>query len=199
MSETVHSLATRALRGTQAGPQQDEAAQSVLIKRLFMLFHGRYGNLFLSKFATGELDAQGKDKGMLSARIVWQSELRDFGDEIVMEAARRAGDVHPEFPPSLPQFVALCRAAAPRKTWTDENPAPRLSMSDALRTERSRRARDEAMAKYHARRGARAEGVEGDVSALHRLVAQAVGLAGGDEAAHLHRIEAMQQRNGGES
>jgi hypothetical protein len=155
MSEPVHSLAEHALRAPQSGPQ-NEAAQVVVVKRLFMLFHGWYGNLFLSKFATGEKDDQGKDKGILSARIVWESELREFSAEIVMAAARRAREVHQEFPPALPQFVALCRAIAPRKTWADENPVqPRIAMSDELRQERSRRAREEAMAKYHARRANR--------------------------------------------
>ncbi|EFI63697.1 hypothetical protein CTS44_00304, partial [Comamonas thiooxydans] len=40
-------------------------------------------------------------------------------------------DHHPEFPPSLPQFEALCKAATPRKTYAEEAgllalPAPKV-------------------------------------------------------------------------
>ncbi|EFI62671.1 hypothetical protein CTS44_06318, partial [Comamonas thiooxydans] len=44
-------------------------------------------------------------------------------------------DYHSEFPPSLPQFEALCKAATPRKTYAEEAgllalPAPKFQRLD---------------------------------------------------------------------
>lgn len=100
-------------------PQQQEP--STAVRQLFMLMHGSYGNLFLSKFATGEKDATGKDKGIKSAMLVWDNSFREFTPEIVQTAAKRAIVDFPDFPPSMPQFLALCRALTPRKTYAEEH------------------------------------------------------------------------------
>lgn len=100
-------------------PQQHEP--SAAVRQLFMLMHGSYGNLFLSKFSTGEKDATGKDKGIKSAMLVWDNSFREFTPEIVQTAAKRAIVDFPDFPPSMPQFLALCRALTPRKTYAEEH------------------------------------------------------------------------------
>ena len=55
----------------------------------------------------------------------------------VKAALRQCLEAHPEFPPSLPQFVALCKANAPREVF---RPAA-LPMSNELVAERNKAAR----------------------------------------------------------
>lgn len=174
-----------------AEPQRHDG--DVTVKRLFMLFHGWYGNLFLSKFATGDLDADGKDRGIKSARIVWASELREFDAEVVMEAAARCKSSHQEFPPSLPQFIAICKAIRPRATFKAEAPTNRIGMSAEAKSAHSRRVREEAMAKLRARMDAETGHmrVDAGLDGLKQLVAKAVALGGGDEVAELRRLEAV--------
>lgn len=119
MSESIASLVESHI----ANPAQQPAQPSSIeprIKRLFMLLHGRYGTAFTSKFATGKLDSVGSDRGTLSAMLVWQSDLRRYADDVVQEAAQRCKDSHPTFPPSLPEFEALCKACMPRQTYAQQ-------------------------------------------------------------------------------
>ncbi len=174
------------------------ADADVTVKRLFMLFHGWYGNLFISKFATNERDENGRDKGIKSARIVWASELREFDPEIVMLAAQRAKTEHQEFPPSLPQFVAICRAVRPRAAFKAPEGPARIGMSAEARSEHSRRVRDAAMAKLRARMDGETGHVRVDegLNGLKQLIAKAVALGGGDEVAELRRLDAMTAKAG---
>ena len=110
--------AANAVRITaQSSAPADSVSASV--KQLFMALHGCYGSVFLSKFSTGELDANGKDKGIRSAMLVWQADLADFPPDVVFQAARRAKEAHPKFPPNLPEFVVFCKAAMPRAVYVD--------------------------------------------------------------------------------
>src|SRR5688500_15029671 len=93
------------------------------IRRVFMVLHGFYGYLFLSKFSTGSTDG-GEDQGIANARRVWAHSLRDFDGETVKLALRRCQQAHPEYPPSLPQFVALCGACKPREVYRPPVLAP---------------------------------------------------------------------------
>ena len=107
------------------------SAANAVVRKLFMLLHGRYGTAFTSKFATGKLDAAGSDRGTLSAMLVWQSDLRRYADDVVQEAAQRCKDANPTFPPSLPEFEALCKACMPRETYAQQQgwkPLPRKAM-----------------------------------------------------------------------
>lgn len=116
-----------ALVQAAAQPQPAAAsAEGAQVRRLFMVLHGAYGTAFVSKFGTGERDANGKDKGIRSAMQVWQSKLAAYPADVIEAAAARVMDAHPEFPPTLPQFEALCRAAMPRKTYAEEAGLPRL-------------------------------------------------------------------------
>lgn len=173
-------------------PQQQAGDADTTVKRLFMLFHGWYGNLFLSKFATGDLDAEGKDRGIKSARVVWASELREFDAEVVMEAARRCRTEHVEFPPSLPQFISICKAVRPRQVFKAE-PTNRIGVSEEFRSQRSKQIREQAMAKLRARMDAETGFMRVDegLNGLKQLIAKAAALAGGDEVAELRRLDAM--------
>ena len=171
------------------GSTSDSSEKETATKRLFMLFHGYYGNLFLSKYATGELDSDGKDRGIKSARQVWQSGLAKFDVATVVAAAERCKQAHKEFPPSLPQFVDLCAAIQPRKDMTKGD--ARIGMSTELKSSYSKRARSEAMARYRDRVAAQAGvvSVPDGLAGLKELIAKAVALGGGDEVATLLRLD----------
>ena len=171
------------------GSMSDSSEKETATKRLFMLFHGYYGNLFLSKYATGELDSDGKDRGIKSARQVWQSGLAKFDVATVVAAAERCKQAHKEFPPSLPQFVDLCAAIQPRKDMTKGD--ARIGMSTELKSSYSKRARSEAMARYRDRVAAQAGvvSVPDGLAGLKELIAKAVALGGGDEVATLLRLD----------
>lgn len=119
-----------------ASPRREESqAVSSVVAKLFLLMQGSYGTAFLSKFGSGALDGQGQDIGMLAALKVWGASLRKYAPDVIEAAADRIADFHPEFPPSLPQFEALCKAATPRKTYAEEAgllalPAPKLQRID---------------------------------------------------------------------
>ena len=163
---------------TQAAPTEDA-------NNVFRVMHGFYGNLFLSKFATGEVLANGGDGGVASARVIWAHGLRSFEVETVKTALARTMDAHPEFPPTLPQFVALCKACAPRQVY--QHPTPAIGMSAALRAERSKAAREAALKTVTAL-VEKPEPLAG-LPLLKLLIAEAVGLAGGDEAKTLMRLD----------
>ena len=160
----------------QSGEESRAKAASVF-KTLF----GLYGNLFLNKFSTGQQNSAGDDVGILSARGTWGYALRDYSEDTIASAMSICLDRHPEFPPSLPQFVILCRAAAPRKVY---RPAvPEIEMSQGLRSQFARKAR-EINAKHAQDAVDKVTGYVARPMSLDGLkqgIAQAVGLAGGDE------------------
>jgi hypothetical protein len=123
----VDGAVSRALSAAQTTPTQTNPLQvSATIRKLFMLLHGSYGTLFLAKFSTGERDAEGRDKGIRAAMKVWDAKLSNFAPEVVETAADRLSASHPQFPPNLPEFEALCVSVAPRKTYAQEAGLPRL-------------------------------------------------------------------------
>lgn len=117
MSEAVANL-VRIPSATQ--PDQPQEVVGQRIKQLFMLLHGCYGSPFTAKFATGKLDEKGRDRGTLSAMMVWQAGLQRYSDAVVQEAALRCREVHPSFAPSLAEFEALCKACTPRQTYAQQ-------------------------------------------------------------------------------
>ena len=121
----IATLADNAVRAAAQSPQPTEQTSTV-IRKLFIMMHGSYGSLFLSKFSTGEKDAQGKDKGVRAAMKIWDAALRKFPESVIETATGRLSQAHPEFPPNLPQFERLCDAAAPRQTYAEEHNIPRL-------------------------------------------------------------------------
>lgn len=188
MSEHISTAIGRADIARQ---QPDAAEASKAVRSLFMLFHGMYGNLFLSRYATGELDHEGKDKGVKSAMVIWQSDLARFDGDVLRAAAERCKADHVKFPPTLPEFLVICRALQPRRTHFEAQGA--IAMSDGLKSSYTARARAQAMATYRANVAAEvgAVRVDGGLSGLLQLVAAAVGLAGGDEVGALRRLDAV--------
>ena len=64
----IATLAHEAVREAAAQPRQKREA-SVTVRKLFVLLHGAYGSLFLSKYATGEKSESGGDKGVAAAML----------------------------------------------------------------------------------------------------------------------------------
>lgn len=127
----MQSIATLAYTAFEQPAPDPGAEYREAIKQLFLLMQGSYGNLFLTKFGTGVLDDENRDLGIRAAMAVWRSQLSKHSADVIVQAANRMTQDHPEYPPNLPQFDALCRALTPRKThaelagWT-MLPAPKL-------------------------------------------------------------------------
>ena len=177
--------AIQGLTGDIGKPQK--AIDDSGIKRVFMILHGFYGNLFLSKFSTGTVDG-GEDQGIANARRVWAYSLRDFDADTVKLALRRCQEQHKEFPPSLPQFMELCAACKPREVYRPPESGPALGMSpelrERIRSEHRQRATEAA-------RKAKEQPQESGIDLLKQSIARAVAEAGGDEVAELLRLDRM--------
>ncbi len=83
------------------------------VSRIFAELQGNYGSKFLSMWATGEVLPNGSDAGLSIAMQVWGQKLAGFSDK--PEAIKAVLSNLPAFPPTLPEFVALCRAQAQQK------------------------------------------------------------------------------------
>lgn len=155
------------------------------IRRVFMVLHGFYGNLFLNKFSTGSVE-NGEDQGIANARRVWAHGLQDYDADTVKAALRRCQHAHPEFPPSLPQFVALCAAIKPREAYKPPAP-PALTMSPEL----SEKIIAENRQKLAEIAQALKDQEESGLTPLKQAIAAAVAAGGGDEARELLRLDRM--------
>lgn len=191
MSEQLSAIAARAVGAASQEQRQDAVRVS---NRVFKTLQGMYGSLFLSKFSTGKVLPNGGDAGVISARDVWAVSLQRFDAGTVGTALDRVLTDFPEFPPSLPQFVALCHACRPREAY---KPAANvIGMSQTLRSEYAAKARE--INQKHAQRavdkrlGAQADmGSYAGLDGLKSAIANAVACAGGDEVATLLRLDAM--------
>jgi hypothetical protein len=165
-----------------------------VVNNVFKVLHGCYGTLFLNKFATGDAipmgqEHAGEDRGMVSARKVWAHGLREFDGQTVKAALALCMERHPEFPPSLGQFVALCHARKPRNPWRPPSGAPALPISPELAAQY--RAEYRAQLRQAAEEiRSRRQHVDG-LDMLKQAIARAVADGGGDEAVALMRLDRM--------
>lgn len=158
-------------------------------KMVFRVLHGAYGALFLSRFSTGVVDDKNRDMGVSAARSMWAHGLRNFDADTVALAVEKCMEANPKFPPTLPELQAQCRAIQPRKAHDAGQGA--IGMSDKLRSEYARRAR-EVIERHEEKRIHRLTGYRELSPGLHGLfeaIADAVRCAGGDEVAELQRLE----------
>lgn len=81
--------------------------------RIFQALQGNYGSRFTNMWRSGQLLPDGQDTGLLNAMNTWAEKLGGFHDQ--PERIRAVLDALPPEPPTLPQFVELCRHA-PGKT-----------------------------------------------------------------------------------
>lgn len=163
------------------------------IKRLFMLFHGMYGNQLLDKFRTGQLNEAGEDMGILSAQAVWLNGLKDFDFDTVRKAVGKCSDRYKTFAPTLPEFRDLCKACAPRQVA--QRDVPQLGMSEETKA-KIRQQNREMLANLKLGIGQRVDYGTG-MPALLLMVAKAIGDAGGDEVKALLGLESKFMPNSG--
>ena len=141
MSEQLAALAQQQIGGGE--PQR----KTELAQHVFRVLHGMYGNLFLSKFATGQQNGDGTDVGIESAKTIWGHGLAKYDMAVVREALAACLQAHPEFPPSLPQMLSLCDARKPRATYAQQQgwqslPPPVEKQSAAVNFEKQNDGKD---------------------------------------------------------
>lgn len=105
------------------------------VAKIFQELQGNYGTRFLNQWKTGQTLDDGTDAGVVNAMSEWGKKLAGFADK--PECIRRALDNLPGDPPSLPQFIDMCRRAP-------ANEAPKLAYTPT--PEDLARARDAANA-----------------------------------------------------
>lgn len=200
MSDQINTTGPKHVASAFLGQQRrpaDAAHGADVAGRVFLAMHGFYGNLWLNKFATHMVTADGRDEGVENARRTWGSALARYSLDVVRAALGKClGDkpLFPEFPPSLPQFVAVCESCRPRETYRPPDNA--IGMSAELRSSYTRRLREVNEKHLQKARDLRSgvttrendAGLSG-LPLLNSLIAEAIGLAGGDEAAALLRLE----------
>lgn len=114
----------------------DESTQhgAETAQKVFEALHGMYGNHASSRFADGATDENGIDKGIKAAHALWSNALEKFPRRVAMAALAKCVDAHPKFPPTLPEFMALCKSLVPYRIERPFNgAAPRLGHTPAKR------------------------------------------------------------------
>jgi len=80
--------------------------------KIFSSMQGYYGTRYTNMWKTGELLPNGEDAGHINMMRVWAEKLGGFQDH--PECIAHALENLPDTPPTLPQFIDICRRA-PRK------------------------------------------------------------------------------------
>lgn len=185
MSDAAN-LAEAAIRRAAQAPAIEAATH------VFRVLHGMYGNLFLARHTSGVVGQDGADEGVKAAQKVWAYGMRDFDAGTVKAGLAACMERHPDYPPTLPQFLALCKAARPREASKGVHPLA-IGMGQQLRSEYARRAR-EIIAKHDRRALERRIGLRDlppGIAGLKEAIADAVACAGGDEAAEMLRLDRL--------
>lgn len=81
------------------------------VAKIFQAMQGNYGTRFLNQWKTGQSLPDGTDAGVRNAMGFWADKLGGFADRPA--CIRRVLDSLPTEPPSLPQFIELCRMSRP--------------------------------------------------------------------------------------
>lgn len=76
------------------------------VEKIFREMHGHYGTRFLDMWRTGQV-ANGADVGLENAKAVWAEKLAGFVGS--PERIGKALQCLPAHPPTLPEFVSMCR------------------------------------------------------------------------------------------
>lgn len=163
--------------------QKAAPASPAIAQRVFRAMHGYYGAAFLSKWANGCVE-DGEDKGVLDAMRVWAWELKGYDEKVVLDAIARCKDAHREWPPSLPQFLALCEAVKPREAQRFAIPmsADLVKQRNAPHIAKLAALRDRIAGKREAEASL-------GLAPLFEAIGDAVANAGGDAAAAMLRLE----------
>ena len=96
------------------------------VRKLFAEMQGNYGTRFLDMWRSGQADTNGDDVGLQNAMDMWAEKLAGFRER--PDAIRRVLDTLPKHPPTLPEFVDLCRTSCPKQEMK-ALPAPEVPPS----------------------------------------------------------------------
>lgn len=96
------------------------------IERIFMRLHGRFGNPFLDKFRTNEINASGGDVGIENAKVVWSQELAGVNSARITNALRASYT----YPPSCDDFKRNCVATPAEIPVHVALPKPEISQEE---------------------------------------------------------------------
>lgn len=96
------------------------------MRKLFAELQGNYGTRFLDMWRSGQADTNGDDVGLQNAMDMWAEKLAGFRER--PDAIRRVLDTLPKHPPTLPEFVELCRTSCPKQEMK-ALPAPEVPPS----------------------------------------------------------------------
>jgi len=81
------------------------------VAKIFRELQGFYGSRFLDMWRIGQLLPNGQDVGIENAKAVWGEKLAGFADR--PESIKRALESLGTHPPTLPEFIGLCRQHSP--------------------------------------------------------------------------------------
>lgn len=79
------------------------------VQKIFSAMQGNYGSRWGNMWRTGTYLPDGQDVGLVNAMNLWAEKLGGYKDS--PETFKRVLDCLPAEPPSLPQFLELCRHA----------------------------------------------------------------------------------------
>ena len=82
------------------------------VSKIFQELQGNYGSRFFNQWKSGQVLSDGTDAGVKNAMDTWSRKLGGFAD--IPEVFKSVLSNLPVEPPSLPQFVELCREAGRR-------------------------------------------------------------------------------------
>lgn len=112
---TTQSISNFTAQEIQTVAQQQKPVASLRVRRLFAVLHASYGSLFTAKFSTGELNADGTDKGIRAALLYWDRSLSNYEDDIVEKAIHQVQFNNPNYPPNLPHILKECEILKSQK------------------------------------------------------------------------------------
>ena len=215
LSDIAHSSVQRANSGavihtapgqTMVAPEAKEA----LSNHVFKMLNGFYGKKFIDQFSTGSRFAAdgvnilhgdprvGQDRGIWRTRSIWGQSLIRYSAETISEALSRCKREHLTWPPTLPEFEALCEACKPRPVAKVMTEAERQALDEQERLGRAARqelrAREDT-ARRAARGGRTAVALPPNAPppdpmlALHEAMATALAANGMDEGQALRWVE----------
>jgi len=107
------------------------------VAKIFQELQGNYGTRFLNQWKTGQVLDDGTDAGVVNAMAMWGKKLVGFIDR--PDCIRQVLDQLPPEPPSLPQFVELCRDAARRMGSTQAALPHKMTAADHERVAQAAR------------------------------------------------------------
>lgn len=92
--------------------QHQHPLPSAWINKIFATMQGHYGTRFLNMWKSGDTLDNGQDAGLYNAQRTWAEKLAGFEEH--PECISHALESLPDIPPTLPQFLEMCRRA-PKK------------------------------------------------------------------------------------